>query len=281
MERKEKENMNTRRDFLKVGLYGTLAGATVASGLSLLNPKEAKAAVTHPFGYPQDGLVVENTRQLAYDGYKGMYIDGTRHGGCAFGTFHAIISQLADVVGAPYDAIPTQMMDWAGGGVAGFATLCGALNGSSAAIGLICSNADAKKFISDLLSWHSETLLPTNLIGDFTIGDLPQSIAGSNLCHTSVTNWCLASGYASASSERSERCARMAGDIAAQAVDMLNNGYLDLEVPGDKTTCRQCHHMGTDFDAGQFTRGKMDCESCHVNIDPVQPSHPGGRKKKR
>jgi hypothetical protein len=138
--------MKTRRDFLKVGLYGTVAGATVASGLSLLNPKEAKAAVTHPFGYPEYGLDVEVTRQLAYDGYKGIYIDGIKHGGCAFGAFNAIISQLAQEFPNLYGGIPTQMMDWAGGGVAGFATLCGALNGTSAAIGLICDNTNAKKF---------------------------------------------------------------------------------------------------------------------------------------
>ncbi len=73
------------------------------------------------------------------------------HKHCAFASFHAIIGGLAEVVGYPYDTVPTQVMEWASGGVAGFSTFCGALNGACAAIGLICSNTDAVGFISDLL----------------------------------------------------------------------------------------------------------------------------------
>ena len=73
------------------------------------------------------------------------------------------LSELAEVVGAPYTSIPPQMMDWAGAGVVGFGTLCGTLNGTAAAIGLICSGQDARAFVSDLLTWYSETELPTNL----------------------------------------------------------------------------------------------------------------------
>jgi hypothetical protein len=253
----------TRREFLKSGALGAVAGATLASSLSLVNPKKAHAAAAHPFGYPVGGLDVEATRQLGYNSYKG--ING--HGECAFGSFNAIIGQLAEVVGYPYDTIPTEMMEWAAGGVAGFGTFCGTLNGACAAIGLICNKADALGFISDLLTWYSETALPTNIIAP--TGDLPTSVAGGNLCHMSVTNWCLASGFASGSPERSERCARLAGDVAAMTVSMLNNGRLGLVVPGDKTTCRTCHYKGTDYAAGQFTRGKMDCTICHVDLKKV------------
>jgi hypothetical protein len=252
----------SRRDFLKsAGTYSAVAGVSLSGGISLGGPVAPLYA--HPFGYPEAGLDVERTRELAYAGYKGITLaDETRHGGCAFAGFNAIIGQLAEVVGEPYTTIPTQMMDWAGAGVVGFGSLCGTLNGVAAAIGLVCDGADAKGFVSDLMTWYSETPLPTNIISP--TGDLTQSTATSNLCHISVSRWCMESGLASGSPERAERCARLAGDVAAKAVEMLNDGRMGLEVPGQKTPCRSCHYMGPDFDAGQFTHGDMNCMTCHI-----------------
>jgi hypothetical protein len=262
----------SRRDFIRTGITTVAATAAIAGGLTVVISNEARAAGdVHPFGYPspESGLQldVEETRRLGYQGYKGITIDGVKHKHCGFATFNAIIGQLAEKVGGGYRYIPTQMMEWAAGGAAGFASLCGALNGACAAIGLICANADAKLFISDLLTWYSETPLPTNIVAP--TGDLPQSVAGSNICHVSVTRWCLASGYASGSPERAERCARLAGDIAATAVDMLNNGILGLKTPGNATGCRVCHYKGATYENGQFTRGQMNCNTCHIETNMV------------
>ena len=257
---------SSRRDFIKnVGTYGAAAGVGLAGGAGLNTPRLAAAQATHPFGYPEGGLDVERTRQLGYEGFKGKVLpDGTRHGGCAFGAFNAIIGQLAEVVGAPYTTIPTQMMDWAGAGVVGFGTLCGTLNGASAAMGIVCSGQDARAFVSDLMTWYSETELPTNRLAP--TGDLPQSIAESNLCHVSLTHWCRTSGFASGSPERAERCARVSGDVAAKAVELMNEGALGLPVPSEKTTCRTCHYMGREYDMGQFTHGEMNCLTCHIKL---------------
>ena len=256
----------SRRDFIKnAGTYGAATGIGLAGGVGLATPEVVAAQATHPFGYPEGGLDVEKTRRLAYDGFKGIELaDGTRHAGCAFGAFNAIIGQLAEVVGAPYTTIPLQMMDWAGAGVVGFGTLCGTLNGASAAIGLVCNGSDARAFISDLMTWYSETPLPTNLLAP--TGDLPQSIAESNLCHVSLTHWSRTSGFASGSPERAERCARVSGDVAAKAVELLNDGALGLQVPSEKTPCRVCHYMGPDYDLGQFTHGEMNCITCHIKL---------------
>ena len=256
----------TRRNFIKnAGTYGAATGVGLAGGFGLASPEVVAAQAAHPFGYPEGGLDVERTRQLGYDGFKGVNLaDGTRHAGCAFGTFNAIIGQLAEVVGAPYTSIPTQMMDWAGAGVVGFGTLCGTLNGASAAIGLVCNGRDARGFISDLMTWYSETPLPTNRLAP--TGDLPQSKAESNLCHVSLTHWCRTSGFASGSPERAERCSRVSGDVAAKAVEMLNDGALGLQLPSEKTVCRACHFMGPDYAAGQFTHGEMNCLTCHINL---------------
>jgi len=267
----------TRRDFLKTaGSYGAASGVGLVGGFGLAPPRVAAAQATHPFGYPEGGLDVEETRKLGYDGYKGLALaDGTRHGGCAFGAFNAIIGQLAEVVGAPYTTIPTQMMDWASAGVVGFGTLCGTLNGAAAAIGLVCDGRDARAFISDLLTWYSETELPTNLYAP--TGDLPRSRAESNLCHVSVTHWCRTSGFASGSPERAERCSRLAGDVAAKAVEMLNDGAPGLQVPAEKTACRACHYGGPSYEAGQFTLGEMNCLTCHINLKEKQVVPTGHR----
>ena len=146
----------TRRNFLKVGCTA-VAGTAVASGLNLLNVKMAKASsAQHPYGWPVNGLDVEATKDLGYQGYKGISRFTPDAGkDCASGTFGAIVGQLQEVVGGPYSGIPLAMMQWASGGVVGFGSLCGALNGAAAAIGLACGKGDAKAFIADLLTWYS------------------------------------------------------------------------------------------------------------------------------
>jgi hypothetical protein len=259
--------MTDRRQFLKsAGTMGVATTVGMAGGMGLVRPTAAFAQeAAHPFGYPEDGLDVERTRELGYQGFRGLEIgDGSRHAGCAFGTFNAIIGQLAEKVGAPYTTIPLQMMDWAGAGVVGFGTLCGTLTGANAAIGITCGGRDARQFISDLMTWYSETELPTNLFAP--TGELPRSAAGSNLCHVSLTRWCRSSGYASGSPERAERCSRLAGDVAARAVELLNQGALGLQKPSEKTVCRACHYMGPHYEMGNFTHGEMNCLTCHVNL---------------
>lgn len=266
----------TRRKFIGAGLAGIAATGT----LSVLGTGSASAAMTdvqanHPFGYPLAGFDVDTSKDLGYTGYKGTspYTwkgeDESRH--CASGTFSAILGQLQDLdmTPNPYKAIPLGMMRWGSGGVVGFGSLCGTLNGAAAAIGLVCSNADAKEFINDLMTWYSESYLPvyTPAGGD----PYTQSMANSNLCHASVTNWCLASGFASGSPERSERCARLSADVAGKAIEFLNSGIaLGLGNPRDlNTTCGSCHYKGPDYTTGQYTRGKMNCTSCHVDLKKV------------
>jgi hypothetical protein len=166
----------SRRKFLQdAGAYSVAAGAGLASGFGLGRPRwgPAPAQVSHPFGYPESGLDVEQTRERGYLGFRGETLDdGSTHSGCGFGAFNAIIGELAGEVGAPYTLIPTQMMDWAGAGVVGFGTLCGTLSGAAAAIGLICDKQDARKFISDLLTWYSETgQQPLSRVSDSLVPD--------------------------------------------------------------------------------------------------------------
>jgi len=264
--------METRRNFLKAGCIA-IAGATTVGSISLIKPKVTQASsAEHPYGWPIAGIDINQTKELGYLGYKGTSRFSSAAGKqCASGVFGAIIGQIQETVANdsenPYHQIPLGMMQWAASGVVGFGSLCGALNGACAVIGLVCNENDAKAYISDLLTWYSESALPI-FTSSNSSNNHTKTIAGSNLCHTSVTNWCLASGYASGSNERSERCACLSADVAGKVVEMLNSGIGEiLGNPRDnKTTCGACHYKGTDYEAGQFTRGKMNCNSCHVDI---------------
>jgi len=202
-----------------------------------------------------------------------------------YGAFGAVVTALKDAVGSPYDFIPLDMMRYGEGGMAGSGSLCGAINGAAAAITLVAGKEHYKKPVAELLTWYTQTPFPTEISNQYAVNheflvdelktdeSLVQSVSGSTLCHVSVTKWCLASGYASGSKERGERCARLTGDVAAKAVELLN-------LPADNTfestlslseaaqTCRSRHKKGDNFQAGQFTRGKEDCLSCHE--DPHQ-----------
>lgn len=209
------------------------------------------------------------------EGHKGYY-----EAACCYGTFSAIVGQLQKEVGAPYTGIPLGIMKYGEGGVVGWATLCGALNGAAAAINLVTPEEDWKKIIDELMGWYTMEKFPSEISnqyaeqGKFLVEKmkfdkvLPQNASHSPLCHVSVGEWCRASGFASGSSERSERCGRLTGDVAAQTA-MLLNAWADKSFKAsykmsDKTVeCRGCHETKTEFKAGGFTRGKMECAPCH------------------
>lgn len=229
--------------------------------------------------WPYEKLDVERTRKLGHLGYcKGLH--------CASGAFYAIVGQLQEKVGHPWTQVPIKMYHYGAGGVAGWTTLCGALNGSAGAINL-ATGEDKMPLVNELMGWYTVTPFPSDesnryakdhafLVEEYKSDEvLVQTVSGSPLCHVSVTNWCEKSGYASGSSERSERCARLTGDVAARAVEMLNawkDGTFEpeFELSAETEGCRGCHFKGEDFAGGQFTRGKMKCLKCHES-HPVPP----------
>jgi hypothetical protein len=226
-----------------------------------------------PLPWPYVKLDVEQARKLGHLGYY--------KNECSAGAFYGVLWHLHQKVGHPYNSFPIEppnVMSFGAGGVEGWTTLCGALNGAAAAITLVSANY--KPLINELMGWYSRFPFPSDQANEYASKHqflvdkyksdavLKKSIAKTQLCHESVTNWCLASGYPSGASERSERCARLAGDVAAHAVELLNldadgkfepTYHFSEEVSG----CRKCHSKGKDFAAGQFTRGKMDCLECH------------------
>lgn len=205
------EKLQSRREFLKTS-GKVLAGVALAcSGLPLLDVSAESAAIdqaAYPFPYTKLDPQAAMER-----GYKSYY----SFGGCGMGAYDAIVGQLAETVGYPYNQIPIKMLANANTGY-GIGSLCGALGGAVAAIGLVCEPADARKIAGELLGWYREHPFPEYQPEIKNVS----SVAGSVNCIDSVGKFMEASGLAMGSDERKARCGGLTGEVAAKAVELLN-----------------------------------------------------------
>ena len=187
------------------------------------------------------------------------------------------------------------MMQWARGGGKGFCGTCGSLTAACVIANMICDNETANQIVLELHNWYCDTKFPSDLINKMasnkelyvddykTTEKLTQVKPDSILCHVSVTRWCMESGYASGSSERSERCARVAADCAYKLTELLNqvaDGTFKrkYKIPNEVNQCRSCHSKSKPYDKGHWSRGKMRCSNCHDHnpegtAKHVKPGH--------
>lgn len=207
------KDLQTRREFLK--MTGKLAtGAALVAGISpALNAiaEEKPAAPEHPFPYKKLDPAVAEKR-----GYEGYY----NIGGCARGVADAIIGQLADDVGYPFNQIPIAM--YANGATGyGAGSLCGALGGAVNAIGLVCAPDDAKKLTQKLFAWYREADLPIYQ----PKMESKTSKAHSVNCEDSLEGYMTLTGVKMGDPARKERCAGVTGDTARKTVELLNEHF--------------------------------------------------------
>ncbi len=200
------------------------------------------------------------TAQLAYDKYS--------EGSCMYATVSSVVLQLAEKFGEPFTSFPVHMFKYGHGGIGGFGSVCGTLNGAAALIGLLIADKSVQdKMIADIFQWYEKASLPKfnpqNSVFDFTP---PTSIANSVLCHASNTNWCKESGFQVNSKERKERCRRLTSDVAQKVSNSLNEIFTGAYVSNMHSneaanTCVACHG-----DEGKIknTSVKMSCNSCHT-----------------
>ena len=221
-----------------------------------------------PWPYKKlDPLVVA---EAAYhDYYKGA---------CCYGVFESIIGQLRKEIGAPYTSVPTSMMVFGEGGVAGIGTLCGSLNGAAAALFLLTGGMDKPKrepafdLIKDLFNWYEQTALPVFRPTKPKF-EIVNSISGSTLCHASVSNWCKTSKFKAFAPERSERCGWITASVAKYTVELLNQqaeGTFKAahKLSPDVQSCVACHEKGGTL---ENIRGTMDCGGCHFTGKTAHP----------
>jgi len=247
---------------LLTGAAGVGAAATVAAHADQLGMKNDPAEVLQKVPWPYKPLDPEKTAQRGFDGYYKSE--------CMYGAFEAIVGSVVEQLGSPYKNFPFSMMKYGGGGVHGWATVCGSVNGASAAIQLLSPEPDA--LIDSLFEWYEQTPLPDV---HPAAAKFPQirSVSGSPLCHQSIAHWTKVSGKPAYCPERSERCGCLTASVARYAAIMLNKQMagkpiVALGLPKRTRGCMSCHEKDGPV---QDIRTKMECGGCHA---PEMSKHP-------
>lgn len=275
------EEMMSRRNFV--------AGVGAALGLAavpvLASPKVASAASTAmPWTY-----TAQDPEKIARRAYEIYYAKG-----CCEATWYPLVEALAADSTNPDQALwatlPAGMFTYGGGGVNGWATLCGTCNGSAAAIKMMkkATGAVDGSLIDGALEYYAKTPLPTNGAeisarkGDWDyakttkvpLPNVPTSVAESQLCHASLSQWMMTSGKQDGSVDQKDRCAKACYDMAYKTVVMLNAWLADGTKPvtawkSDIAECTPCHEGTADKPAAAPMKSKMSCGSCHDEV----PTH--------
>ena len=191
-----------RRQWVSLG-----AAAGTGAAASLVFAKHAaadeKPSAMRAVPWPYQALDAAAVAQRGFDSYLKHH--------CMYGAFEAIAGSVADRWGEPYTDFPFEMFAYGAGGINGWATICGALNGAAAAFQLLSSKPEP--LIDTLFNWYETARLP-----DFnpkgTQFAAVGSVANSPLCHQSIANWCKASGKKAYSPERRERCGTLTASVA-------------------------------------------------------------------
>ena len=206
------ENQQTRREFLKTTGKVFAGVALTSAALPLLNMSAEAAPIAQaaPYPFPYVKLDPQTTLER---GYKSFY----SFGGCGMGAFDAIVGQLADLTGYPYNQVPTKMLASASGGF-GAGTLCGSLAGAIMAVGLILEPADAKVVTKGLFDWYKNHPFP----GYQPEIKNPTTVSNSIDCLDSCSEFMKEANVTMADDARKARCASVTGETAAKAVELIN-----------------------------------------------------------
>jgi hypothetical protein len=207
---------------------------------------------------------------VAAEAYR-QFVDG----GCMYGLFAGIMTAIATVQGESHPSFPIHMMRYGEGGVCGWGSLCGTVNGGAAVIGLFeLDKPRRENLIARLFSWYEATELPTYQ-PKLTKGleAVPKTISGSVLCHVSAGKWCSESGNEVGSPEMRERCRRLTAEVAAKTVELLNANLREpcrfAGLSPEVKSCVSCH--GKEL---HDSLGKMRCDSCHQQLSKKHPAVP-------
>ena len=252
------ENSMSRRKFLLgTGAVLGLAGATAIVGPAL----NASAAPTGlPWAYKTGGLDAAACARRSYEIYYEK--------GCAEATWFSIVEALAADQASTWGTLPYGVFQYGGGGIGGWGTICGTVNGSIAAAKMLGA---PQSIVDSIMNYYSTTALPTNAAelavksGPWTpvkvpLVNVPTSIANSPLCHSSISQWCLMTGKADGSADQKDRCAKACFDMTAYTVGLLNkwkggDTIVAPAMPASVTGCKSCHSTNA--------KGSMNCAPCH------------------
>jgi len=264
---KENKSLMTRRKFLvgtgalATGLitYGGIIGCGSAGGTAKEGTTAASTTATSNSGVPWQykKLNVDVVRKRGYEGYYKF--------GCCYGAAEALLITLKETSDGKWGTIPLEMFKYGAGGAYSWGTLCGALNGSLAIINL--ASDKHTEIGNELIGWYTQFPFPSNK--HETYCKIPKQIttvSDSPLCHVSVSKWAAAADAKINEALKKDRCAKVTGDTAARAAELLNQAldgkFVPLyQVPGEFKHCMQCHQGENSTLDNQ--QGKMDCNLCH------------------
>lgn len=263
----EQSNVSRRKFLTSTGLTlaaGVLAGCGVTK---IAEPVPAIAeAGSAPVPWPYQTIDPEVARKLAYENYF--------KGGCCYAAGKALVDSINEKAGGPWNTIPTDMFKYGKGGALGWGTLCGALNGALLVVNLV-TGGDIDKVGNELIGWYTQFPFPTTKMDDYAkFKNQITTIADSPLCHVSVSIWANKANAKINSDEKADRCAKVSGDTAAKAIELLNQwkagGFTPAYKPGSEyTSCLTCHNGATSSLDNE--QGKMSCLQCH---DDKSNGHP-------
>jgi len=243
------------------GLAGAGAAATLVAHAQPAVATNNSAAALQNLPWPYKPHEPDKAVDRAFAGfYKGE---------CMYGTFEAIVGPVAEQLGSPYKDFPFMMFKYGGGGIKGWATICGTLNGAAAAIQLLSPDPDP--LINALFAWYERESLPDVHPKGAKYPEV-RSVADSPLCHQSIAQWTKVSHKHAYSPERSERCASLAASVAKKAIELLNEQAAGkpaaFALPQATQGCMSCHEKGGPV---ENIRTKMNCGGCHA---PMLKNHP-------
>lgn len=282
---KTEEHGISRRVFLATA-GGAALGVGITSVPGTVLAADAPLPVV-PWPYPPGGLDADAVRKAAYCLYY-------KEGGCGHGSAQSIIDALAEAIPEPWGQLPRGLYRYGSGGVLGWGTLCGSLNGSIAVMGILDTHGQLG---NALIDYFCNTALPTGALVGWNPADegwegvpLPLTntlthISYSPLCHNSVSSWAATAGVPvwpadTQDRAKSDHCAKLVGDIVARAIELMNDKFLNNKIPAVWTPpasysgCYNCHTQKGMIPSQQ---GKMACQACH----DVPPAHGTWRKRIR
>jgi len=186
----------SRRDFLKKSSV-LLGGVAVMgmTGCAQAASTEELEVPAHP--YPSCEFDLDRVEKLAYEGYY--------ENGCCYGVAKALLTELAEKVGAPFTFISADIFANGKEGY-GSGSLCGAMGGALGVIGMVCAPADAREITKQLSTWYTTTNLP---IYQPEIKAEASTVSSTINCSDSVTKFMAAAGITDMKDDR--RRARCGG----------------------------------------------------------------------
>lgn len=245
---------------------GLLIGAGVSAVAAALPVFSSNATAaggkTEKWPWPYVKLDPQKTAEIAYNEWYRVF--------CGAAVINSVFSQLREKVGGPYKSFPVDSFVFLEGGMAGWGTVCGSNAGanivSNVIIGPRIAGPDCEHghtIGSEMMQWYSETALPVFVPKQpRQKAKIIQTTSNSPLCHVSVGKWMQKTGYALASPERKDRCARVAASVAYKLVQDLN-AWKDGKYE-TKANWAPGRDMGIT--------AQQNCGECHGEKVPAAPT---------